>query len=142
MRCPRTRSQALAAGTISITGCSAITWASAPARTASSAFELRERILRTDKAQAAARLSGAVRDRRRAASPSARAGYIAVADLPFEFMLNALRLNEGFTADAFEARTGLPTERSIAAGARGAGIGVFSSNSGDGWQPTDWAGDS
>ncbi len=28
-------------------------------------------------------------------------------DLPFEYMLNALRLNEGFTAIAFEARTGL-----------------------------------
>jgi len=28
-------------------------------------------------------------------------------DLPFEYMLNALRLNEGFTALGFEARTGL-----------------------------------
>jgi oxygen-independent coproporphyrinogen-3 oxidase len=28
-------------------------------------------------------------------------------DLPFEYMLNALRLNEGFTACGFEARTGL-----------------------------------
>jgi oxygen-independent coproporphyrinogen-3 oxidase len=30
------------------------------------------------------------------------------ADLPFEFMMNALRLNEGVPADLFEARTGLP----------------------------------
>jgi putative oxygen-independent coproporphyrinogen III oxidase len=34
--------------------------------------------------------------------------YIAVADLPFEFMLNALRLNEGFAVGDFECRTGLP----------------------------------
>jgi putative oxygen-independent coproporphyrinogen III oxidase len=32
---------------------------------------------------------------------------IDVAELPFEFMLNALRLNDGFAADLFEARTGL-----------------------------------
>ncbi len=30
---------------------------------------------------------------------AAKARYIAVKDLPFEFMLNALRLNEGFTDD-------------------------------------------
>ena len=29
-------------------------------------------------------------------------------DLPFEFMMNALRLNEGVPAELFEARTGLP----------------------------------
>ena len=33
--------------------------------------------------------------------------YIAAADLPFEFMLNALRLNEGFSSDCYHARTGL-----------------------------------
>src|SRR6202023_339503 len=32
---------------------------------------------------------------------------IAVADLPFEFMLNALRLNEGFTVRDYRRRTGL-----------------------------------
>ena len=32
---------------------------------------------------------------------------VPAADLPFEFMLNALRLNEGFTVDAFVAATGL-----------------------------------
>lgn len=30
------------------------------------------------------------------------------ADLPFEFMMNALRLNQGFDASLFEARTALP----------------------------------
>jgi oxygen-independent coproporphyrinogen-3 oxidase len=33
---------------------------------------------------------------------------VAARDLPFEFMLNALRLVEGFEIDAFEERTGLP----------------------------------
>jgi len=33
---------------------------------------------------------------------------IACADLPFEFMLGALRLNAGFTTQQYEARTGLP----------------------------------
>jgi oxygen-independent coproporphyrinogen-3 oxidase len=39
---------------------------------------------------------------------------IAVEQLPFEFMLNALRLNAGFSIDDFTARTGLP-ESAIAA---------------------------
>jgi oxygen-independent coproporphyrinogen-3 oxidase len=33
---------------------------------------------------------------------------VARADLPFEFMLNALRLSDGVPAGLFEARTGLP----------------------------------
>jgi putative oxygen-independent coproporphyrinogen III oxidase len=33
---------------------------------------------------------------------------VAAADLPFEFMMNALRLNQGFDASLFEARTALP----------------------------------
>lgn len=34
--------------------------------------------------------------------------FIATGQLPFEFMLNALRLNAGFAIDDFTARTGLP----------------------------------
>ena len=33
---------------------------------------------------------------------------VAVADLPFEFMMNALRLVQGFPARLFDERTGLP----------------------------------
>ncbi|MGA7983697.1 MAG: radical SAM family heme chaperone HemW [Burkholderiales bacterium] len=33
---------------------------------------------------------------------------VGSAELPFEFMLNALRLTEGFAVDLFRARTGLP----------------------------------
>ena len=47
---------------------------------------------------------------RRAADIAALGETTAVADsdLPFEFMLNALRLNEGFTVRDYENRTGLP----------------------------------
>lgn len=46
-----------------------------------------------------------------AATSPARIGSeqrLAAADLPFEFMLNALRLLEGSSLSTFEARTGLP----------------------------------
>ncbi len=33
---------------------------------------------------------------------------VRASELPFEFCMNALRLNEGFSVDQFEARTGLP----------------------------------
>lgn len=36
-------------------------------------------------------------------------------DLPFEFMMNALRLTEGFETRLFEAHTGLPASRVLAA---------------------------
>jgi oxygen-independent coproporphyrinogen-3 oxidase len=49
---------------------------------------------------------------------------VAVADLPFEFMMNALRLNEGFDASLFEERTSLPlfTIRRELAEAEGKGL--------------------
>ena len=43
-----------------------------------------------------------------AASGDVRERVIEAAELPFEFMLNALRLVEGFPADLFAARCGLP----------------------------------
>jgi len=45
-----------------------------------------------------------------ARSESGERHCIAVRELPFEFMLNALRLNEGFANECFEARTGLGLE--------------------------------
>jgi oxygen-independent coproporphyrinogen-3 oxidase len=36
---------------------------------------------------------------------------IAAAELPFEFMLNALRLNDGFELDTFGARTGVTPDQ-------------------------------
>jgi coproporphyrinogen III oxidase-like Fe-S oxidoreductase len=36
---------------------------------------------------------------------------VGASDLPFEFMLNALRLREGFALRLFTERTGLPLSR-------------------------------
>ena len=43
----------------------------------------------------------------RARRPRSRASRVAAADLPFEFMMNALRLTEGFELALFAERTGL-----------------------------------
>jgi putative oxygen-independent coproporphyrinogen III oxidase len=61
---------------------------------------------------------------------------IAPKDLPFEFMLNALRLNEGFTVCDYRRRTGLEMPsvggKLAAAEARGLLTGRA-----DAWQPTE-----
>jgi oxygen-independent coproporphyrinogen-3 oxidase len=67
-------------------------------------LELPQRILRTVKPKQPREYQ----DRIRRAPPAAGdSSYIVTADLPFEFMLNALRLNEGFDAETYLARTGL-----------------------------------
>ncbi len=65
-----------------------------------------------------------------AASPARIGGeqLLAAADLPFEFMLNALRLLEGSTLSTFEARTGLP---------RSALDDAFAKAQARGWLETD-----
>jgi len=74
-------------------------------------LELPQRILRTTKPkqpreyQEQARRAG-VADTRHATTIG-QSAFIAVADLPFEFMLNALRLNEGFSVEDYRHRTGL-----------------------------------
>jgi putative oxygen-independent coproporphyrinogen III oxidase len=62
--------------------------------------------------------------------------FIAVADLPFEFMLNALRLNEGFSRQCFESRTGLETAVFRAAMQDSADRGLIDATA-VGWKPTD-----
>ncbi|MGO9995167.1 MAG: radical SAM family heme chaperone HemW [Steroidobacteraceae bacterium] len=62
--------------------------------------------------------------------------YIAIADLPFEFMLNALRLNEGFTGQCFEARTGLSVEAFKAPMWESMQRGLIHRTD-IGWRPTD-----
>jgi oxygen-independent coproporphyrinogen-3 oxidase len=49
----------------------------------------------------------------------AESRVVPAGDLPFEFCLNALRLLEGFTAQQFESRTGLP-RAALDAGAQAA----------------------
>jgi len=46
-------------------------------------------------------------DNARAGAAVSQSGEVALADLPFEFMLNALRLKQGFTLPQFSERTGL-----------------------------------
>lgn len=62
--------------------------------------------------------------------------FIAVADLPFEFMLNALRLNQGFTRQCFESRTGLAVEIFDAPMGESLRRGLVRRTD-VGWEPTD-----
>ncbi len=112
MRSRRTRARARAAGTMSITGCSAITRASAPAAHGKLSLARPQRILRTAKPKQPREYQEQVR---RADAPAGRglgeSSCIAPKDLPFEFMLNSLRLNEGFSVNDYRqtdrARTGV-----------------------------------
>jgi putative oxygen-independent coproporphyrinogen III oxidase len=62
--------------------------------------------------------------------------FIVVGDLPFEFMLNALRLNEGFSNQCFESRTGLEAEVFRARMQDSADRGLIDATD-VGWKPTD-----
>jgi len=93
--------------------------------------ELPQRILRTVKPKQPREYLEQIRR-----AGSGESSPIAVADLPFEFMLNALRLNEGFTVRDFRRRTGLEmasVERKLAEGeARGLLV-----RRADGWHPSE-----
>jgi len=69
-----------------------------------------------------------------AADPGERSP-IAVADLPFEFMLNALRLNEGFASADFAARTGLDMDAIAPRLAAAQGRGLLEPTA-TGWRAT------
>ena len=61
---------------------------------------------------------------------------IAVKDLPFEFMLNALRLNQGFELQGYEARTGLKIASAEPRLREGEARGLLERRPG-GWRPTE-----
>jgi oxygen-independent coproporphyrinogen-3 oxidase len=61
---------------------------------------------------------------------------IAPAELGFEFMLNALRLNDGFSRECFESRTGLTLQALARPLREAAGRGLIHATD-DGWKPTD-----
>lgn len=61
---------------------------------------------------------------------------VVAAELPFEFMLNALRLREGFAVSLFEERTGLPVE-SIDPELRAAQVRGLLQWTGCAWEPTE-----
>ncbi len=63
-----------------------------------------QRVLRTTKPKQPREYQDGLRGGER---PSGGRREVARADLPFEFMLGALRLNEGFSATDYESRTGL-----------------------------------
>ncbi len=62
--------------------------------------------------------------------------HIAVTDLPFEFMLNALRLNAGFAAVDFERRTGLRLSDVEPALSRASERGLLE-RADERWRPTE-----
>jgi putative oxygen-independent coproporphyrinogen III oxidase len=95
-------------------------------------LELPEKILRTAKPKQPREFQ----ERTTHAKGGGERNFVVIADLPFEFMLNALRLNEGFSNDCFEVRTGLPAEAFGAAmhSARTRGLVEATDN---GWKPTD-----
>jgi oxygen-independent coproporphyrinogen-3 oxidase len=74
---------------------------------------------------------------RRAAEPAVSIrNHVPSVDLPFEYMLNALRLNEGFTLGDFERATGLAS-CSIEPGLRALAARALVSASGGRWRPTE-----
>jgi putative oxygen-independent coproporphyrinogen III oxidase len=62
--------------------------------------------------------------------------YVSREDLPFEFMLNALRLNDGFRGADYVARTGLGLEFLEEKLKRAQGRGLLEPKP-DGWRPTE-----
>lgn len=62
---------------------------------------------------------------------------VAKAELPFEFMLNALRLRDGFAISHFEARTGLPYEAIERSMAAAQARGMVESAGAHAFKPTD-----
>ena len=104
--------------------------------------DLPDRILRTEKPKQPRDYQSKVREARSLGLASGERRHIAVADLPFEFMLNALRLNAGFAAADFERRTGLPLS-GVGTGARAAQpIEGFSSARARGGGRPNWVGSS
>ena len=69
-------------------------------------------------------------------TPIGESSFIAAADLPFEFMLNALRLNQGFSVRDYRQRTGLELESLEAKLVDARGRGLLESRE-DGWRPTE-----
>lgn len=106
-------------------------------------FSLPQHILRTVKPKQPREYQEQVR--RTELGPNAAIGtkaaigessFILPKDLPFEFMLNALRLNEGFTVQDYRRRTGLEMDSVQAKLAEGEGRGLLASRAGV-WHPTE-----
>jgi putative oxygen-independent coproporphyrinogen III oxidase len=55
----------------------------------------------------------------------------------FEFMLNALRLHDGFSLEQFEARTGLAAETALPGLEKGRELGLMAPGAGGSWRATE-----
>jgi len=75
-----------------------------------------------------------------AGEPAARPTTLTDRDLIFEFMLNALRLNEGFDEVTFVGRTGLSTHRLMDATRRAREKGLIERGATGIWKPTELGG--
>jgi oxygen-independent coproporphyrinogen-3 oxidase len=102
---------------------------------------LPQRILRTTKPKQPREyqeqmLRAATREPATADGSIGESSFIAPKDLPFEFMLNALRLNEGFSVRDYRLRTGL--EMCSIEGKLGVAEqrGLITARA-DGWRPTE-----
>lgn len=62
---------------------------------------------------------------------------VTAGELPFEFMLNVLRLHEGFSRNLFESRTGQSWTRVVVTIAEAEARGLLQRGSGDDWRPTE-----
>ena len=110
-RSPPTRATVRAAGTISITGSFGDYLGIGAGAHGKLTSALPDGVVQNREAPPAARTTSRglrAAAATRAAPASVSASRVPRRDLPFEFMLNALRLNEGFAPSDFEARTGLP----------------------------------
>lgn len=96
-------------------------------------LQLPDRILRTAKPKQPRDFQQQVAE---SSSPIGERNFIAVADLPFEFMLNALRLNDGFSNESFTARTGLEKDVFVPNMQDSAARGLIDASD-VGWKPTD-----
>ncbi|GAC1496078.1 MAG: radical SAM family heme chaperone HemW [Steroidobacteraceae bacterium] len=99
---------------------------------------LPDQILRTSKPRQPRtyqRLLGPAQPAAARAVPIGESSCIAPRDLPFEYMLNALRLNEGFTARGYRQRTGLAMD-SVSAKLTEAQARGLLEEAGQGWRPT------
>jgi putative oxygen-independent coproporphyrinogen III oxidase len=105
-------------------------------------LELPQRILRTVKPkqpreyQDQIHRAGVLNESKGQGAAIGESSLIAQADLPFEFMLNALRLNEGFSVDDYRRRTGLEMNSVAPRLALACERGLLESRE-DGWRPTE-----
>jgi putative oxygen-independent coproporphyrinogen III oxidase len=95
-------------------------------------LELPERILRTTKPKQPREYQEQIRR----AAAMGESSFILPKDLPFEFMLNALRLNEGFALSDYRRQTGLEMDSVEVKIAQAERRGLLTGRTG-GWCPTE-----